>query len=271
MTQFAILYDSSKCGACKACQVQCKQWNMMPSPLGKDTHAFSGSYQSMIDLNGDTPLIITFDEQENDKSVEWAFGRRSCFHCTYPACMAVCPESAISKLEDGTVKLDSTKCNGCKYCLKACPFGIPKFRGESYGVINKCSLCNDRVAMGREPACVQTCPAGALRYGPRGKMVTAGKERVKMLKAKGFNKAELYGVTEMGGMHVLHVAKFGFEAHGLRRNPKTADTVSLFEILQPLTGLGVAAVIGGLGVSFLTGIGDEKDEQYTEDVMQGEG
>lgn len=269
MTEFAILYDSSECSACKGCQVQCKQWNMMPSSLGKNTQAFSGSYQSMTDLNGDTRLLIEFDEQETDKGVQWAFGRRSCFHCAEPACMAVCSGNAISKLEDGTVKLDSTKCDGCRYCTAACPFGIPKFR-ESYGVANKCTLCDDRVAMGREPACVQTCLAGALSYGPRGEMVTAGKERVQMLKAEGFDKAELYGETEMSGMHVLHVAKFGLEAHGLVRNPTTADTVSLFEILKPLAGLGVAAVAGGLAVSFLTGIGYERDELDTEDVMKGE-
>lgn len=269
MTEIAILYDSSKCFACKGCQVSCKQWNNLPSPLGMNEVQYSADMESLPDLNGDTRLLVTYDERGAAGSVEWAFGRRSCFHCSEPACMAVCTGSAISQLPDGTVMLDKTKCVGCKYCMAACPFGTPKFR-DSLGVADKCTLCFDRVAMGRKPACVQTCPAGAMTFGPRDEMVAAGKKRVQALKAQGFGKAELYGETEMGGMHVLHVVKFGLEAHGLVRNPTTADTVSLFEILKPLAGLGVAAVAGGLAVSFLTGIGYEKDELDTEDVMKGE-
>jgi formate dehydrogenase beta subunit len=254
MAEFAILYDSSKCSACKGCQVQCKQWNMLPSSLGRDENEYTGSYQSKSDLDGDTRLLITFDERDTPAGIEWAFGRRACFHCTEPACAAVCPAGAISKLDDGTVDLDSSKCLGCKYCTAACPFGVPKFR-ETVGVSNKCTLCNDRVAQGLEPACVKTCPAAALTYGPRDQMVATGKQRVEQLKSAGFERAELYGEDEMGGMHSLFVAKYGLEAHGLVRDPKTSDLVGLFQFIKPLTGLGVAAVVGGLGLSFLTGVG----------------
>jgi len=258
MTENAILYDSSKCSACKGCQVQCKQWNMLPSSLKKDDYEYTGSYQSMSDLNGDTRLLIEFREEETDKGIEWAFSRRACFHCTEPACMEVCPVGAISKLDDGTVKLDSTKCVGCKYCTAACPFEIPKFR-PNFGVSNKCTLCDDRVAKGREPACVKTCPANSISYGTRDKMLADGKARVAELKAAGFDKAELYGETEMGGMHSLFVAKYGYEAHGLIRNPKKSDITSLIQLAKSLAGIGVAAVIGGLGLSFLTGMGYKRD------------
>src|SRR5450759_302106 len=103
MAENAILYDSSKCSACKGCQVMCKQWNMLPSSLGKNTNEFTGTYQSMSALNGDTRLMITFDEKATDKGIEWAFMRKACFHCTDPACLPVCPKSAISKLDNGTV------------------------------------------------------------------------------------------------------------------------------------------------------------------------
>lgn len=265
MTENAILYDSSKCSACKGCQVQCKQWNMLPSSLEKDANEFTGSYQSMPDLNGDTRLMIEFRETEKENGIEWAFSRRSCFHCSEPACMAVCPVGAYSKLEDGTVKLDKEKCIGCKYCNGACPFKIPKYR-DAFGVSNKCTLCDDRTGMGREPACVQTCPAAALTYGPRDGMIAAGKARVEQLKSEGFTKAELYGETEMGGMHVLHVAKFGLEAHGLVRGAQTPAMVELLDLVKPLTGLGIAAVAGALGVSFLTGIGYKRDELSVEPV-----
>ncbi|MFA5844389.1 MAG: 4Fe-4S dicluster domain-containing protein [Coriobacteriia bacterium] len=258
MAENAILYDSSKCSACKGCSVQCKQWNMLPSSLVKDGYEFTGSYQSMSDLNGDTRLLIEFREEDTTSGIEWAFSRRACFHCTNAACAEACPVGAISKLDDGTVNLDRAKCVGCKYCNAACPFGVPKFRGE-LGVSNKCTLCNDRTARGLLPACVKTCPAHALSYGPRADMIAAGKKRVEDLQAEGFDKAELYGESEMGGMHSLFVAKFGLDAHGLVRDPKAPDSIALWHLLKPLTGLGVAAVFGGLGISFLTGIGYKRD------------
>ena len=263
MAENAILYDSSKCSACKGCQVQCKQWNNMPSSLKKNGNEFTGSYQSMPDLNGDTRLLIEFREKDTDKGIEWAFTRRACFHCTEPTCMTVCPAGAITKLDDGTVKLDRNKCIGCKYCTSACPFGVPKFR-DNFGVTNKCTLCDDRVAEGREPACVQTCPAQAIFYGSRVDMLSAGKARVEQLKAEGYDKAELYGETEMGGMHVLHVAKYGYEAHGYIRDPKAPDATALWELLKPITGIGVGAVALALGASFLGGIGYKRDDKTVD-------
>lgn len=258
MAEYAILYDSSKCSACKGCQIQCKQWNMLPSSLGKDVSEFSGSYQSMAELNGDTRLLITFDESEGDKGIEWAFGRKACFHCSEPACADVCPVGALTKQDNGVVKLDSTKCIGCKYCTSACPFEVPKYR-ENFNVSNKCTMCGDRIEQGREPACVKTCPAAALDFGDRGKMVTAGNSRVKELKAEGFDKAELYGETEMGGMHSLFVAKYGLEAHGLQRDPSAPEAVTALVLLKPLTALGVLGMFGALAGSFLTGIGYKRD------------
>ena len=272
MAENAILYDSSKCSACKGCQVSCKQWNGMPSTLELDGNEFTGTYQSPPDVNGDTRLMIEFRETESEKGIEWAFSRRSCFHCVDPACAAVCPVKAITKLEDGTVKLDKTKCIGCKYCNGACPFGIPKFR-ENFGVSNKCTLCDDRTGMGREPACVQTCPAAALTYGSRAELLAAGKARVEQLKAEGYTKAELYGETEMGGMHVLHVAKYGLEAHGLKRGAQTPAMVTLLDLVKPLTGLGVGAMVAALGVSFMTGVGYKRDELTagsTTDAAKGD-
>jgi formate dehydrogenase iron-sulfur subunit len=235
----------------------------------KDGYEYTGSYQSMSDLNGDTRLLIEFREEETPTGVEWAFSRRACFHCESPSCLPVCPVGAISKLENGTVKLDSSKCTGCKYCTAACPFSVPKYR-ENFGVSNKCTLCDDRVAKGLQPACVKTCPAHAIFFGPRTEMLAAGKTRVAELKAEGFDRAELYGETQMGGMHSLFVAKYGFEAHGLIRDPKTPDIVTLMSIIKPLTGLGVAAIVGGLGISFLTGIGYTREGLTQELESAGE-
>lgn len=258
MAESAILYDSSKCSACKGCQVQCKQWNMLPSRTGKNDNEYTGTYQSMSDLDGNTRLLITFDEKATEKGIEWAFGRRACFHCAEPACAAACPQGAITKQENGSVKLDRTKCIGCKYCTAACPFEIPKY-SHTTKTSNKCTMCDDRIANGREPACVQTCPAAALSFGDRDAMIAQGQARVDELKNAGFDKAELYGVDQMGGMHSLFVAKYGFEAHGLIRDPKPTLSFTLFKWLKPLTGLGVVGVAAVMGVSFLTGIGYKRD------------
>ena len=271
MAENAILYDSSKCSACKGCQVQCKQWNDMPSSLVKDGYQFTGTYQSMSALNGDTRLLITFDEKATDKGIEWAFMRKACFHCTDPACLPVCPKSAISKLDNGTVKLDKTKCIGCKYCNAACPFEVPKYR-ENFGVSNKCTMCDDRVDKGLTPACVKTCPAHALFFGARDEMVANGQARVAELKKEGFAKAELYGVTEMGGMHVLSVAKYGLEAHGLIRDPKIPEPVTVFGLMKPILAVGAAVMVGGLGLSFLGGLDYKVSDQdkLAETKKEGE-
>lgn len=269
MAENAILYDASKCSACKGCQVQCKQWNMLPSSLGKDDNEYTGSYQSKSDLDGDTRLLIEFREKEADTGIEWAFSRRACYHCTNAACADVCPVGAITKSADGVVNLDASKCVGCKYCTAACPFSVPKYR-EQFNVSNKCTLCNDRIAQGREPACVQTCPADALSFGPRDQVVDAGKARVAELKTAGYERAELYGEKEMGGMHVLTVAKFGLEAHGLVRDPKRGDAVDAFSIIKPLAGVGVAGVIGALGLSFLTAVGYKQPQLSLEEASEEE-
>lgn len=276
MAENAMLFDSSKCGACKGCQVMCKQWNQLPASLGlhdpdngKILYEFTGTYQDPIDLNGNTRLIIEFDEREGGPNgVEWAFTRRSCFHCEEPACAEVCPVNAISRLDNGTVFLDEGKCIGCGYCNAACPFEVPKLR-DNRKVTNKCTLCSDRVAQDSIPACVQTCPGGALFFGPREEMLSQAKERVEFLKSRGFDRAELYGEHEMGGLHVLQVSKYGNEQHGLPRDPKPSAVVDAMGLMKPLTGLGVAAVVGGLGLSFLTALGYDKAAAQPEPDDKG--
>lgn len=259
MAESAILYDSSLCSACKGCQVQCKQWNGMPSTLTKNGNTFTGSYQSMPDLNGDTLLLMKYSESSTETGVQWAFTRRSCFHCTEAWCEKVCPVGAYTHLENGTVKHDNTKCIGCRYCMTACPFGVPQFR-EQFGVTSKCTLCEDRVLEDRKPACVKTCPASALSFGPRGEMIDKGKARVEELKKAGFTKAELYGETEMGGMHVLHVAKYGLEAHGYIRDPKPPVTAQLHTLVKPLTGVGLLGMLAVVAASYVGGSGYKRSE-----------
>lgn len=148
--EVAMLFDSSHCTGCKGCQVACKQWNMLPSALGLNENKFSGSYQNPPDLNGDTRLVMTFDEKESGNKyqpINFAIGRRSCFHCTDAACVAICSSGALYKNANGVVSFDTEKCNGCTYCQSACPFDVPRFRPED-GLIDKCTLCIDRLEEG---------------------------------------------------------------------------------------------------------------------------
>ncbi len=268
--EVAILFDSSHCTGCKGCQVACKQWNMLPSKMGLNDNEFTGSLQGPGDLGGDTRLVMTFDEKPSGNKLQpihWAIGRRSCFHCTDAGCVAICSSGALKKNDNGVVSFDTEKCNGCTYCQSACPFDVPRFR-DTDGKIDKCTLCLDRLEEGQIPACVKTCQPEALKFGPREEMLEIGRKRVEFLKAKGFDKAELYGEKEMGGLHILHVLKFGHEAYGLPTDPKPNSMVGVMQAMKPVTAVGTAAVVAGLAVSFLAAMGYRRQEVSIEEAKK---
>ncbi|MDZ4655418.1 MAG: 4Fe-4S dicluster domain-containing protein [Coriobacteriia bacterium] len=263
MAETAILYDASKCTACKGCQIACKQWNQLPSPLTADEYEFTKSFQSPLNLDPDTWLIMGFKEVPLAVGIEWNFMRTACFHCTEAACEMACPMGAISHKDSGAVVIDQEKCIGCQYCVSACPFSVPCAKvmgGTDYAKSFKCWQCFDRTSNGKDPACVTTCPTAALEFGDRAEMVSKAKARVDVLKGQGFTKAEVYGVDEVGGMHTIIVAHRGLEAHGLIRDPKVPATTSLLDLAKPLSAVGLAAVVGGLGLSFVMGTGYKRGE-----------
>ena len=268
--EVAMLFDSSHCTGCKGCQVACKQWNMLPSPLGLNENKFTGALQGPADLNGDTRLVMTFDEKPSGNKfqpIHWAIGRRSCFHCTDAGCVSVCTSGALAKNENGVVSFDTEKCNGCTLCRSACPFDVPRFRPED-GRIDKCTLCLDRLEEGEVPACVKTCQPEALKFGPRDEMIALGRQRVEFLKKKGFEKAELYGETEMGGLHVLSVLKFGHEAYGLPTDPKPNKLIPAIQAMKPIAAAGTGLVVAGLAVSFLAAMGYRRKEVTIEEAKR---
>lgn len=267
--EVAMLFDSSHCTGCKGCQVACKQWNMLPAKMGLNENPFEGTYQNPPNLNGDTRLIMTFDEKESGNKfqpIHWAIGRRSCYHCTNAGCVQACSSGALYKDEEtGVVRYDTEKCNGCTFCQPACPFDVPRFR-ETDGKIDKCTLCWDRLEEGEIPACVKTCQPEALKFGPREEMIELGKKRVEFLKAKGFDKAELYGEHEMGGLHILQVCQFGHEAYGLPTNPQPNAKLGAVKAMKAVTGVGTVAVVAGLAVSFLAATGYRRKQVSIEEA-----
>ena len=258
MAETAILYDSSKCTACKGCQVACKQWNQLPSPLSSDLYEYTNSFQAPMNLGPDTWLIINFSEVDKEVGIDWNFMRNSCFHCTEAACEMACPVGAITHKDNGAVVIDQEKCIGCRYCVASCPFGVPRW-DEAKNKTFKCWQCFDRTSADRKPACVSTCPTGALEYGDRAEMLGVARERVDQLKAAGNTKAELYGEKELGGLHTIVVAQRGLEAHGLIRDPKIGIT-DFWQFLKPLGGIGIAATTAGLGLSYLMALGYKRGE-----------
>ncbi len=245
MTEQAILFDTSRCTGCHACQIACKCWNNLPSPTGLNENTFSGTHQNPPDVNGTTRLIMTYHEYEGGKKgVQWAFGRRACQHCSDAPCAEICPAGAIYVDEEsGMVTTDDSKCVACQYCSTACPYDVPHYDGMQ-GTINKCTGCVDRIENGMAPACVTTCQPEALSFGPRDEMLAQAKVQLARLKERGYEDACIYGETEMGGLHVIQVLKYGVDAHGQVANPSTSPVTTLTNIMKPVTGVisGVAVV-----------------------------
>ena len=273
MADKAILFDSSKCSGCKGCQVACKTWNNLPSSLELNAGEFTGSYQNPPDLTPVTRRIVSFNEAPNGKKygVNWAFGQRACMHCYDPSCVAVCPSGCLRvDKATGFVTFDDNQCIGCQYCRSACPFDVP--RHTDIGLlsgnikINKCTGCPDRVEHGMEPACVTTCQPGALQFGDRDEMLEIAHERVKYLKSTGFDKARVYGEKEVGGTHHIMVLKYDIKQYMLPENPQRNGIVGALGFMKPLTGVGAAALVAGLGLSFISGIGYHRDEMRYDEV-----
>ncbi len=263
MAEKAILYDATRCTACRGCQVACKQWNendeIIPDVENGVQAVNRGSYENPPDLSPQTWLKIEFREVERSGKVAWLFNRRACMHCTDASCVKVCPTGALYHHELGFVAYNKDLCSGCGYCADFCPFNVPRSdRNLWTGVakMDKCTFCTtpglDRIAQGWEPACVKTCPTDALIYGDRDELVAVGRERVSALKAKGYSNAYLYGDTELGGLHVMYVLDDSPEVYGLPVAPQVpAAAIAWKDVIQPIGwGVGGLAILG-LGINYL--------------------
>jgi len=244
----AILYDSSKCTACRGCQVACKSWNEHEA----EETTNRGSYENPEELSPETWVKMRFIETERNGKFAWLFARRACMHCTDASCSIVCPTGAILKTDEGFVHIDQEWCIGCGNCVQACPFNIPHKDHHNTGTAMKCTGCTsvglNRQDAGLAPACVTTCPTGALKFGDRDELIEEASQRVADLKAKGLSNATLYGKNELGGLHVLYVLDDTPKAYGLPESPQiaSADVVPKW-----LAGVATAGVIAALPLWFV--------------------
>jgi formate dehydrogenase iron-sulfur subunit len=207
----AVLIDTSKCIACKGCQIACKQWNELPAGTS-EFFATTEGYENPSDLSDHTYTLVKFHHGEKaNGDPDWLFRKKQCMHCTDAACMAMCPKQTIKRSDNGFVFIDRSGCIGCGTCVSVCPFSIPRLsdgtRPEDDGIPKsyKCWGCQDRVSNGAEPACVKTCPPLAQMYGDRTEMVAKAQARQAQLVAEGHSEANVYGIDEMGGLHYLYI------------------------------------------------------------------
>jgi len=198
----AFLFDATRCIDCRACMVACSVENNIP--MNKTRIWVSG-----IGLKGEFP------------NLERATMVYHCMHCKEPDCLSACPVGAYHKREDGPVIYNPEVCIGCRYCMNACPFGVPHFdydKGVVEGAfIDKCTMCPQRIDIGLEPACVATCPTDALEFGEREELIQKAHERIAAHPGRYID--HVYGEFENGGTSYLILSHVPFEELGLPNMP----------------------------------------------------
>ena len=193
---YGFFTDTTVCIGCKACEVACKEWNNLPA----DHLGLTGeSYDNTGQLSANTWRHVAFIERVQDRPTEmqpfqsnWLMMSDVCKHCHNPPCMEACPTGALFKTEFDTVVVQQDICNGCGYCVPACPFGVIE-TSPMDGKAHKCTLCYDRLKGGLEPACAKACPTDSIQFGEVPELQARAEKRVKHLHQLGVEQAYLYG------------------------------------------------------------------------------
>ncbi len=227
----AILYDATLCIGCKLCEQACAERNRNPYNDQIASEQVQSAHKFTVVLNSE------------DK-----FMRRLCMNCLDPTCVSVCPVGALTKNPDGPVSYKEDRCIGCRYCVQACPFSVPKYEWEStFPRVRKCTMCDDRVAAGRMTACSEACPTGATKFGNRDELLAEAHQRIKDHPEQYVNY--IYGETEVGGTSVLLLSSIPFEKFGyptgLLNTPLPQLTFQVLSKIPDLVTLG-GVLLGGV-------------------------
>ena len=226
-----LLFDSTLCVGCGACTAACKEQNDLPLPIEERTTAY------------------TWTVVRNEGG---AWVRSLCFHCLEPTCVSVCPVGALQKTAEGPVIYDSKKCIGCRYCIMACPFGVPKYQWDRpIPIVGKCVLCADRVRQGQPTACASVCPTGATLFGDREALAREARGRID--RDPGRYVDHVYGVTEAGGTSVLMLAGVPFAALGMKTDvPAQPLPLLTWQVLSKIPSFVVVAGVFLFGLHWIT-------------------
>jgi formate dehydrogenase iron-sulfur subunit len=273
--------DTSVCIGCKACEVACKEWNHVP----EDGLNWTGkSYDNTSALSADTWRHVAFIEQKRDLGVQdaapdsfvqeaslaglmgevelpvgedggmrWLMASDVCKHCTSAACLEVCPTGALFRTEFGTVVVQEDVCNGCGYCVPACPFGVID-RRESDGRAWKCTLCYDRLKDDQTPACAKACPTESIQFGDVDELRERAANRVAQLHAAGVSEARLYGEDPndgVGGAGAMFLLLDEPEVYGLPPDPVVATRD--LPVMWRRAGLAALTLLAGAVAAFAGG------------------
>jgi len=265
-TEVAKLIDVSACIGCKACQVACGEWNDLRDEVGNCV----GVYDNPVDLTAKSWTVMRFAEVEQGGKLEWLIRKDGCMHCADPGCLKACPApGAIIQYANGIVDFHQENCIGCGYCVTGCPFNIPRISKEDSKAY-KCSLCSDRVAVGQAPACVKTCPTGAIMFGSKDQMKEHADKRIRDLKSRGYSNAGLYDPQGVGGTHVMYVLHHVDKPQlysDLPKDPAISPLVSLWKgAAKPLATAALAALALGSLFHYVTKGPNEVSKELEDEI-----
>ena len=250
----AFLTDSTLCIGCKACEVACKEWNQVPD----DGFTFLGmSYDNTGSLGHSTWRHVKFIENgavpgfggNAPEFFSWSFSSDVCKHCGIAGCLEACPTGAIVRTEFGGVYIQPDVCNGCGYCVVACPVGVVERRPDD-GRAFKCTFCYDRQKEGLAPACATACPTESIKFGEIETLRQQAKERVRELENKGFAHVNVYDPVEtsVGGIHSMFIVRGDPKAYNLPPKPE-APTKYLHDGWIS-AGIAAAGIVAGALLAF---------------------
>jgi formate dehydrogenase iron-sulfur subunit len=221
--------------------------------------------------------LMRFTEWVNPETenLEWLIRKDGCMHCEDPGCLKACPApGAIVQYSNGIVDFVHENCIGCGYCIRGCPFNIPRISQVDHTAY-KCTLCSDRIAVGQGPACAKACPTQAIVFGTKDDMKQWADVRIKDLKSRGYDNAGLYDPPGVGGTHVMYVLHHADKPEiyaDLPRDPKISPIVDLWKGLTKYAGFGVIGFVATFGFLHHLVMGPnrvtEKDEENAEKLTE---
>jgi formate dehydrogenase iron-sulfur subunit len=247
----AILTDTTKCIGCNECVMACKRVNHLdpdaPRRWDLEDGLSARSWTSIVEGPSRT------------------FVRKQCRHCLEPACVSACPVGALSKAATGAVVYDNAKCMGCRYCMMACPYGIPRYDwDQTVPYIRKCILCHARISAGKAPACTEACPAKATIFGDRDELLAEARRRI--AEKPGLYVNRVWGEHDLGGTSVLYISNvdLAFLAAGSAAGAAPLpETTSLAMHAVPFVFTGVVGAMAGL--SWIINRRMKKQSEGTDD------
>ena len=236
----SVLYDSTLCVGCRACEQACAaRWDL--------PYNDSIGTEERLSAHKLTTIVTHPDKIKGDR-----YSRRMCMHCAEPTCVSVCPVGALQKTALGPVVYDPAKCMGCRYCIQACPFQVPVYEWSSrLPRVRKCDQCYDRQTAGKPTACTEACPTGATICGDRAQLIAEARKRIAEKPREYYPR--IYGLREAGGTSVLYLSAVPFEQLGLKTDlPEQALPVLTWRALSAVPDVvTVGSVLLG-GVYWIT-------------------